>query len=508
VPGFFVTRYAFLLIAVVPTYLLLRRLYGVAAGALGIIVLMSSPVLIIAWGTDYPDSAGVSYLAGALACLAMPSRERNRPAWLAAAGALLILAMSSHPSAIPLVGATLIAYAVVLLLRDRKRLLRDGGVLLGAAVVTTGLLVVGSALELGRTNFISLAASGWSFLTSSSFVKTYHSTSWAWAPYRPYLLVLPAVVGAWVVTFARRRPIATPQLVVGLACAAQVLIASYLQFFGTVWSLEMHFNSSLIWGAICVTLAVTVSELARPLAASRILRWLPALVALLVPILFASDPRVPAFGWFPVGIVLMLTITAAAAIGRALTVRATAPGRSSGATAWLVTSLVLVVILGAGLVLTTAPSPAHRPLPNVAHTEQPTDYQLALGDAGSRSVAQYRVETEIPAFVGKAAYDGQQLMIWHPHKGLNQLTYYNGLYGDGLNEIQGFPYLGRSNRWVFEHRRPAKILLMSTTGAQFSTALRSLAPFYSVRVKTRVLRSGPFVLHLWLVDLRRYDRAG
>src|SRR6516165_9457178 len=156
VPGFFVTRYVFALVAVGPVYLLLRRLYGRPAGVAGILVVLSSPVILTAWGTDYPDSAVVSYMVGALACLAMPCTRRWRRAWLAAAGVLLVMAVWSHTVAVALVAATLIGYVGVRLVRDRAGLPGDLMLLAAIAVVVTGLLVGASAVVIGQVNFIDI----------------------------------------------------------------------------------------------------------------------------------------------------------------------------------------------------------------------------------------------------------------------------------------------------------------------------------------------------------------
>src|ERR1700730_2465366 len=109
VPGFVVFRYVLALVAVVPAYLLLRRLYSRVAGVIGVIVILSCPVIILAWGTDFPDSAAVSYLIGGLACLAMPS-ARHRIGWLIGAAVLLTLAVWALASSAPLVLANPLGY--------------------------------------------------------------------------------------------------------------------------------------------------------------------------------------------------------------------------------------------------------------------------------------------------------------------------------------------------------------------------------------------------------------
>src|SRR5215467_14235893 len=170
VPGFFVLRYVFALIAVGPVYLLLRRLYGPAAGVAGLVVVLSSPVIVTAWGTDYPDSAVVSYALGGMACLVMPCSPRWRRAWLAAAGVLITLAVWSHLVAIPLVGATLAAWLGVRLVRERAGLPGDLALLAGVAAAVTGLLVLASAVVLGRANFFWLTWEGYRHLSRPSLI--------------------------------------------------------------------------------------------------------------------------------------------------------------------------------------------------------------------------------------------------------------------------------------------------------------------------------------------------
>ena len=216
VPGFFATRYLFALIAIVPAYCLLRRLYGIPAGALAIIALLSSPVLITAWGTDYPDSAVVSYVAGAVGCLAMPCRGRWRSVCIALAGLLLTMAVWSHGMGMVLAGVTVGVYATVRLLRGRQHLVQDGAVLAGVGVLATLVLMAASALVFGQLDFIRPTFAAASYLDQPSQILLFHSTNWRWAPYLAYLLVPPSVIVMLAVTFARKlRAVPTPQLFVG-----------------------------------------------------------------------------------------------------------------------------------------------------------------------------------------------------------------------------------------------------------------------------------------------------
>ena len=501
VPGFFVLRYVFALIAVGPVYLLLRRLYGPAAGVAGIVVVLSSPVIVTAWGTDYPDSAVVSYALGGMACLVMPCSPRWRRAWLAAAGVLLTLAVWSHLAAVPLVAATLAAWLGVRLVRERDRLPGDLAVLAGAAAAVTGLLVLASAVLFGHANFFALTWEGYRFLSQPKQTAIWHSANWRWALYVTYLLVPPAVVGAFAVAVIRRgRALRTPVLMVGVMAATQLTAYALLQFAGSVQLLEQHYFSSTLWAGVCLAFAVTLAELAGPLWDRPLARWLPAAVLVAVPLGYEADPHVPAFGWLPFGAILAVAVIIAAAVARAC---ARLRQRAVAAAA---TALALVAFAGAALVLTVAPIPDHPRLPNTAGHEPAPDYASALGGSATTYINSYRIITKLPGLVGPATYPGEQILIWRIAPARDKyIKWAAGMYHDGINSLASHSaQLSGKDRGMIRYRRSAEILLLGDSAAPFHAAVGGLAPFRPSLVRAGRLRAGPLVMHVWLVRLGAY----
>jgi len=507
VPGFFVFRYLLALVAVVPSYVLLRRLHGRAAGALAVVILMSSPVLITAWGTDYPDSAIVSYLTGALACLAMPCRDKRRAAWLAVAGALFTLAVWSNVEAAPLVAATMLAYLAVGVLRTPRRLLRDALVLGSTAVAVTGVLMLASGLLLGPFDYILPTLRAYRFLNRPVVILEYHSTNRRWILRRPYLLVPAAAVAAWGATFLRRlRAVPTPQLLIGSACATQIAAFSFLQFLGNAETLEQHYYSSSLWAAVSLVLAITVVELAKPLSDHPLARWTPAGLVLIVALLGELDQKPPAFGWSPTGLLIVAALILAAVIGR-LVVNARSPAARA------ISMAVVVAVMGGSLILTVARYQTNGPLPGMVGDPVPA-YATALGGSDGNLLDQYRVATELPQFVGNSTYPGERLLMWFPHVQLYHLTEVTGVYHDSFNAlpsswcsgpgcVPGSPgSLTVADRSDLEQRKPAELLVLNAQN--LSATLRALAPYDPTLLRTKVLRSGDFAVNLALISLGVY----
>jgi hypothetical protein len=541
VPGFFVFRYVLVLIAIVPLYVLLKKLYGRGAGFVSIAVVMSSPVVLTAWGTDYPDSAAVSYLTGGLAALALSwEGTRWRLGWLVGGGVLLTMAVWSHGVSVPLVAVLVVVYLGVRLRRERAHLWRDLALLVASALVATGLLAMCSKLLLGQFNFITPTVRSARSLSTAAELRANHSASWSWAPYAPYLLVPPVILLSFFVVVTRRRSrnIGPTQLFVGLTGALQLATFVYMQFIGSVQALEMHYFSSLLWSSVNVMLAMTVAEVTRsflvrgdaahadharpehrPARPARLAPWfvvaVPALLVLAVALIYDGAARVgltvPALTWAPWGAVLAAVVVAGAAIGR-LTIASTKPasdprGATTVAARRLASATAVVLIVAGALVLTVAPRKPHGPLANTVF-DPPPAYAKALGGDDTIFEARYTVLSELPRFVGHPAYRGEILLTWEPPRQFGDLLGPLGIYHNAFTWIsRSFPVLNEAGVHKIRVQRAAQVLLMSLTGRHFAQAVRSLDRFRPVVVRRATLSDGPSHLHAWLVDLRRYIRG-
>jgi hypothetical protein len=507
VPGFFATRYLFALIAVVPAYVLMRRLYGIPAAVMTVLVLLSCPVIITAWGTDYPDSAVVSYVAGAVACLAMPARGLlTKRAWIAFAVVLLTLATWSHGTGAVLCVTTALVYFLVRLLRARGNLILDAVMVAVVAAASTVGLMFASRFVLGQFNFIPPTLKAAAFLRRPDQIVRWHSANWRWAPYVAYLLVPPSVVVAFALIFARRwRNIPTPQLFVGLACAGQLAAFSYLQFGYHVQALEMHFFSSTLWGTVCLTLGIVLAEMARRLWVRPVLRWLPAAIIVGVALGYeAANPQIPAFGWWPTGAVVAAVPVVLAVVLRIWN-RDTSENAARRAALSLGVALGIVGVTGCLLVLTVTPRPPIPKMKGLAMAGDPAPtYAMALGGSAKSYIYWYELSSELPAFVGQPRYQGEQLLMWFPW-GVRQLLEPVGIFHEGFDALgPGFPFLTSSDRHLIGRRRPAEILLLGVKDVGFESAVGELGRYKPILLATTTLRQGNAVLYAWLVLLRSF----
>jgi hypothetical protein len=288
-------------------------------------------------------------------------------------------------------------------------------------------------------------------------------------------------------------------LVVGVVAAGQLALYVWLQFFSHVQTMEEHYFSSTLWAGTCLTFAITVAELARPLADRPIARWLPPAVLLAVPLAYEADRHVPPFGWQPTGAIVAGVVIAAAAIAR-FGGRLRRPPEAATAI-----GLALTAMAGAVLVLTVAPIPIHQKLPRTIFSPPPA-YATALGERGTINIDRYRIATALPAFVGPAAYDGEQIFVWWPTSVYGVYTEYAGMYHSLFNALRSDPpVLTRDDRHLLDVRRPAELLLFANSAATFPAALRELAPFRPTVTRKGVLRGGSVALHVWLIKLGIYD---
>jgi hypothetical protein len=365
----------------------------------------------------------------------------------------------------------------------------------------TGLLAIGSEILLGHFDFVRPTWEAYKYLSKPLQTRLDHSSSDRFVVFFDYLLVPPLVVLAWAMTFAGRfRAGLTSHTFVGLVCAGQILAFGYLQFGSTVQTLELFYLSSALWGAVCVTLAVTLAELSRPLLAGKVTRWLPAVVLVLLPLAYELHRHYPAFVWTPYGFVIVAVGLVGVAAGRLLA------KKQKGWAAPVARALAVVLLAASVLALTVAVQKKHGPIRGVLGHPNP-DYGLALAGNGAMAVHAYEISSQIPAFVGNAAYRGEVLFTWWSLKQAGQVEPSAGLYHAArMSVLTRPPHLTADDRRWLRRNRPAEMLVLTSKSVPTASLLAALAPFDPSLVRARVFRSSPATVHAWLISLGLFSR--
>lgn len=495
VPGFYVFRYVLALVAVVPVYLLLRRLHGRAAGALGVAVALSSPVVLHSWGTDYPDSAAVSYLFAGTACLVMPAASRRaRLGWAVLAGIALALALHCQFIAAPLVGAIVVGYFAVTI-RDRPsdvvaRLL----VVVLCVAAVTGVLAGLAQLVFGSHNVIAPTVTASEHFRTPEQLAKWHSTTWRWVLGDPYLLAPVVALGGWCAArLGRARPPSRAELAVVVIVALQGLFFAGLQFYASTATLEYFLYSSMLWPGVCLVMAFLLTTLSARLLERRRTAAIPTVLVAAVPLLMSQFSGQLRFPLAPAGLLVLAVLVAVVLLGRLL-----AAGRAAAAvTAALVVAGGFALTVADPVGATSARLPGQAKFPHVR-------YAGVLWGNGRAEVDAYRLASELHLVVPPARFRGDDLMMWYPPGQNSRINQPAAQYLWHVNSLrETMPTLLGVDARTLRARKPGLLLLLSQTGQELPAAVRSLsdASFHPTVLRSAVLAAGSLRLHVWVVRL-------
>ncbi|MEJ2866555.1 hypothetical protein WCD74_02175 [Actinomycetospora sp. OC33-EN08] len=484
VGGFVVLRYAFALLATVPVYLWLRR-RSLSAGALAVVVILTSPVVAMAWGSDYPDGAALAYLLAGLPLLVFPTTGARRLVARGLAGVFLGLAVHAHPAAFPLVAAALLAvlvsgwsrHAGVRRARTRRVVVELAAVVLGI-VAATGLAVLGALLVYGRADLFGPTVDQLLRLQRPDQIRLWHSTTWAWAQRATYLLVPPAVVIAWAWRCARRRrrtgewpPRGDAVVVLGSGLGLLAFLAIQAS---SGFTLEYYFYSSLLWAGACLTTALLLSAVSSS--------WWPVVAVLGLAVLqsWTGSPR---FGVVPVGLAVAVVVVVAAVV-------AGGPRRRAAS--------VLVVTVGLVLLTTGQPSTAYAP----GQVRYPlADYGAVGGHPDRSAVTAYSTMASVVDVVPRAPV---RALTWvePPAAGSLPDEVPSRAAAQYLGPVHGLsssmPALSAADRKKLDAAPGAQVILLGSRGTTFAAARAALAP-WSPSVETEAVVDG--TLHVEVLRL-------
>ena len=491
VPGFYVFRYVLALVAIVPLFLLLRRLAGASAGWIAVAALLTSSVVITGWSTDYPTSAALSYLVAGTCCLFMPTASRRAQlSWAVVAGLFFGLAIGCGlVTALPVAGA-----AGGRLLASRGARLQSLAAVVyaaGGVAVTMGALTVASKLYLGYADYLLPQLHALRRFQDPVQIGYFHSSTWRWLEDDIYVLFPLAVLGGWL---AAAWPVvrrALPPAELGIAAATAITYGLYVidQFVLKSWPLEYWLYADLLWALTVPLLVLTMLRVAAIPGAANAGRLGAVAAAMIAAPLVLRVFRDQLHLSFGIALAVMLVPAVAVLVARVLKgigVRLAAAAVVSAATTLLVVAAPVFVV-HPGQVGYVTP-----------------DFGTALYGTSQPALDEYTVLTEVRTLLPTAQQIPGQLALWSPRQPARIVTLAEALYLAGRYQLlDPLSTLTQADADYLRAHNVRILVIFSDTGSEFSAAESSIATstIAATVLHDGVLRAGSVALHVDVLQL-------
>ena len=500
VPGYFVMRYALAALAGGFLYLLARRRGARAAGWLGCLILLSSPIFVRALMTFYSDTIGLPMVVIGLCCLLMPSKRPGR--WYLLAGLAFGMAINANLYLAGLTAAVVAASALLHGLRRDFRRVVGLTLVLAGIVIVTGLGALYYREAFGLTNV--LYPSWHFFVTEGSIAsKNARAPTYAWLDFDLYIYIPLIVLLVGVLLLLQRvtprpdvghedsRPsrmqsLLRSPLLDGVAfLAAAELFYAFVEFAMRGYELEYFFYASYLWAFAAVAFTIIAAEILRNgalspalgAAVAGTLAFLPLAARLLFPgLVMWAFPAVP---------LMALILGALVVAGRK---------RPSLRQAGL-TSLVGCVAL-----LSVA-APRNVPLTRGQLGRADAHYEAAVWNSDRTGLDVYEVSLQLMAALPRWDRDPGTIVFWYPSDesvvNLIQATYLwlpdTIQYGD-----PGLPTLSAKEIRELKGRTPRRLVLLGMRREEVSTGHSELtdAGISPLAVSDRILHAGTLTVYM------------
>lgn len=497
VAGFFAFRYVLALVAIVPVYLLFRQVLGRGAAWIAVLTVLTAPVVLSAWGSDYPDSSAVSYLMGGTCLLFLrPSTPRRRWLLLLAAGCLFGLAVNSQVVAVFTVVGAVVGRWVATWTNGRAALMRDGAAIVAGAVAITAVLVLFSATTLGQWDIFRPTVHALIQYRVPQVEALFHSSTWRWLLDDIYVLAPPALLLTWLAgTWLPRRSFAASGAELGFAVAAGVAYGfhAFFQLVGNNWTLEYYLYTSMLWATVSPLLVFTAMRLVRrsqslrPTGRELVVVAVSLLGIPLVLRVFRDELQL---GLAAAVLLVVVSVVGAvvARVGRPL----------------LALRVCGVAVTVAALTLLVVGLPKNPTIYPGQVAYYTPDYGTALFGDGAAEVDRYAIFADLHTVVPTWSEVPGGLVTWAPPAHSDVLNVASAQYL-WLSEAlpAQMPSLDQSTIASLSARHPRVVVMLSDTGSEFQAAQQALSigGYAPQLIRQATLRSGGDVLWVRVLEL-------